>query len=62
MIDFKIIKKVGKWAFEITDEGNGRFNIIKFENEVPKDIINVTKEDVESMMSFINTQTKGGSK
>ena len=55
-VEFKTIKQFGKWAVEITDEGDGRFNIIKFQDNDVTDIINVTKEDVEIMMSFINRE------
>ena len=56
-VEFKTIKKAGKWAVEITDEGDGRFNIIRFEDNNVTDIIGVTKEEMESMMSFINRET-----
>ena len=57
-VEFKTIKQFGKYAVEITDEGDGRFNIIKFRDNNVTDIIGVTKGDVEIMMSFINREIK----
>tara|TARA_R100000808_G_C2148427_1_gene156573 strand:+ start:1338 stop:1526 length:189 start_codon:yes stop_codon:yes gene_type:complete len=53
-VEFKTIKEFGKWAVEIVDDGDGRFSIVKYEDKHSTDIINITKEDVESMMAFIN--------
>ena len=53
MWETKTIKKAGKWSIEITDEGNGSFNIIKWCDDDIIAIINTTKEEIESMMSFI---------
>ena len=57
-VEFKTIKEFGKWAVEITDEGDNKFNIIKFENKEVKEVISVTKEDIESMIAFINRNKK----
>ena len=57
-VEFKTIKEYGKCAVEITDEGDGRFSIWEFEGGVGEAVISVTKEDVESMMSFINRDKK----
>ena len=62
MKDFTTIRQIGKWTMEMTDEGDGRFQIIMFENDTIKHQIWVNKENVESMMSFINRKTKGVAK
>ena len=53
-VEFATIKKVGKYTMEMTDEGSNRFDIILFKDDEIINQLNVTKKDVESMMSFIN--------
>lgn len=61
-VEFTTIDKFGKYTIEMTDEGNDRFDIIMFKDNAIMNQINVTKENVESMMSFINRKTKGVAK
>ena len=54
VVDFKTIKKVGKFTIEIVDNGDDRFDVVMFKNDTIINQIGVTKDNIKDIMDFVN--------